>query len=440
MSDRFVGVLRAAWVLPIAGPPIAGGAVAVDASGRIAAVGPAEAVGVPAGGEVVDVGSAAVLPGLVNVHAHPELAALRGAVEDLPFDVWLRELVRHKYERWTPDQARRSTVRGVAEALAAGVTTLAAPDDAGFLARVLRDAGARGIVYREVFGPDPREWQAAFERARARVEEIVAHAGDLVAVGVAPHAPYTVSEPFLRAVCAWAREEGLPVCVHAAESEAEDRFVREGAGPFAEAHRARGIPVAARGASPVAWLEACGALGPRTLLVHCVQVDAEDVARIARSGAAVAHCPIANARLGHGVAPLDGFRDAGIRVGLGSDSAAAGNRMDLLEEARVAGLLQRATRRDPTAWPARELLRLVTLDGARALGLEHRVGSLAPGKDADLVVVRLAGPHVEPVHDPETALVHSCRSADVAWTMVRGRTLYRDGRWTTLDVDAWRAP
>jgi len=166
-----------------------------------------------------------------------------------------------------------------------------------------------------------------------------------------------------------------------------------------------------------------------------VRIDERDIARIAGSGAAVAHCPVANARLGHGVAPLPELLDAGVTVGLGTDSVASNNRVDLLEEARVAQLLQRAGRHDSALLPSERLLRLATLDGARALGLEERIGSLEPGKDADLCAVSLAAPHVRPVHDPFAALFHSARAPDVVLTVVGGRVLYRDGRFLTLDAE-----
>lgn len=436
IGNRIVGVLRARWVVPVEGDPIADGALAVGRDGRIVGVGPAPSVACPAGGEVLDLGEAAVLPGLVNVHAHPELTLLRGAIEDRPFPEWIRALVEHKYQRLSQEACRASTLLGVAETIAAGVTTLAAPDDAGFLAEIMARARLRGVVYREVFGPDPRGWRDAFALARERVAEIRAHQTDLVRVGVSPHAPYTVSEPLLRALAEWAAGEGLPLSIHVAESEAEDRFVREGAGGFADAHRARGIPVQAHGLSPVELLERTGILETRPLLAHCVRVDEKDVARAAGAGAAVAHCPVSNAKLGHGVAPVASMLAAGIRVGLGSDSAASNNRVDILEEARVAGLLQRALGRSPDILPPATLLRTATLGGAEALGLADRTGSLRPGKDADVTVVRLTGLHTRPVRDPIATLIHSVRASDVILTVVRGEVLYRFGELTTLDIPA----
>ncbi len=216
----------------------------------------------------------------------------------------------------------------------------------------------------------------------------------------------------------------------------EEAFIRAGAGPFAERLQARGIEVEPSAVSPVRWLDETGILATRPLLVHCVQVDTPDIVRIADRGASIAHCPISNARFGHGVAPLPAFSESGIAVGLGSDSVASDKRVDMLEEARFAALMQRGVLRDATVLGSEELLRLATLEGARALGVDDRVGSLQAGKQADLVAVRLGAPHSIAAQDPVAVLFHSARGSDVVLTVVAGRVLYREGEFTTLD---WRA-
>ncbi|MGH7465410.1 MAG: amidohydrolase family protein, partial [Longimicrobiales bacterium] len=257
-------------------------------------------------------------------------------------------------------------------------------------------------------------------------------------VGVSPHAPYTVSDDLFRLVASYAASEALPVAVHAAESEAEAQLVTDGAGPFAAGLRTRGIEVRARARTTIALLEATGVLATRPLLIHCVRIDHADVQRIADAGAAIAHCPIANARLGHGIAPVVELAAAGITIGIGSDSVASNNRIDLLEEARVTQLMQRARLRSAGALDAAALLRMITLDGARALGMDARTGSLEVGKDADMCAVRIHAPHTWPVHDPAAALLFSTRGSDVILTAVRGRMLYRDGRFLTLDPERLR--
>lgn len=428
-------VYRGAWALPVSAPPIPRGAVRVDEAGRIESVGPVDRVSAE-GADVVDLADSVILPGLVNVHAHPELSVLRGRLESPAFADWIERLVRLKYDVLSPEALRSSTWLGVAEAIAAGVTSLAATDDAGFLLEAMLEAGLRGRVYREVFGPSPERAEPTLRELSGKIDAMRELQSELVDVGIAPHAPYTVSAALFRSLADYAAAEGLPVCVHAAESAAEDEFTREGRGALAERLRARGLEVEATGRSPIAWLAETGVLGVRPLLVHCVRADADDVARIAEAGASLAHCPVSNAKFGHGVAPLLDFLEAGIAVGLGSDSVASNNRVDILEEGRFAALLQRSVHRRPALLGPGELLRLATLDGARALQLEHRVGSLEVGKDADIIAVRLGKPHTTPAADPVAALFHSARGSDVCLTVVRGRVLYSDGEFETLN---WRA-
>jgi cytosine/adenosine deaminase-related metal-dependent hydrolase len=427
---------RAAWVLPVVSPPIAEGAVLVGADGKIAAVGPRAALEPTPGAEVVDLGEAALLPGLVNVHAHPELAMFRGALEDLPFRDWILRLVGAKRAALVDDDYEAAARWTLVEALRAGITTLGATETSGASLGALREAGMRGVVYREVFGPDPAQAAESLAELRAAVEGMRQLETDRVRVGVSPHAPYTVSDALFAATAEYARAERLPMAVHAAESAAERALVVEGAGDFAPGLRARGIATPPRGRSTVELLDRLGVLSARPLLIHCVDVGDDDVRRLADAGCAVAHCPVANAKLGHGVAPYGALRDAGVRVGLGTDGVGSNNRLDLLEEARFASLVHRAVCRDPLLLPAADLLRLCTLEGARALGIDDRVGSLEPGKEADLCAVALDAPHVRPVHDPAAALVHAARGSDVILAVVAGRVLYRGGEVLTLDERA----
>jgi cytosine/adenosine deaminase-related metal-dependent hydrolase len=431
---------RATWVLPVTAPPIRDGAVLVDERGVIAAVGPAATLGVPGDALETDLGDAILLPGLVNAHAHPELAGMRGLIEDLPFHEWIPALRRAR------DRARLSAADHLAaarwtcvESIAAGITAMGATEDSGAALDALREAGLRGVVYREVFGPAPASAAAALQELRAKVADMRARETDLVRSGISPHAPYTVSDELFRLAAAWAITENLPMAVHAAEAEVEQMLVTSGTGPFAAGLRTRGIATPPRARSTVALLEATGVLAVRPLLIHCVRVDAEDIRMISDSGAAVAHCPVANARLGHGVAPVLDLLESGACVALGTDSVASNNRIDLLEEGRTAQLMQRARSTSAGALPPDTLLRLATLDGARALGMDARVGSLEPGKDADLCAVSLSGPHVRPVIDPVATLFLSARGSDVILTVVRGTILYRAGHFTTLDPAGLRA-
>lgn len=429
---------RAQWILPISAPAIRDGALLIDSRGRIEAVGPDVAVPRPDDAEQIDLGNAVLLPGLVNVHAHPELSVLRNVLEDLPFIEWISTLRRVK-ARAMLDEADLHTAAlwQLSEAYAAGITTIAATEDSAASLGALLETGGRGIVYREVFGPAPDQCADAMRELRTRVDAMRARATDLVRVGISPHAPYTVSDELFRATARYAADEALPVAVHIAESQDETDLVVDGAGAFAPGLQRRGIATPPRARSPIDLLHRTGILAQQPLLIHAVRIDTDDVRAIADAGASVAHCPVANARLGHGVAPVAQLLEAGVTVGIGTDSMASNNRMDLLEEARSAQLMQRAVSLSHDTLDAATLLRLMTLDGARALGIEAECGSLEPGKSADIIAVSLDGVHTQPVHDVETALVFAARGTDVVLTAVRGRVLYGETHMA-IDVPAVR--
>jgi cytosine/adenosine deaminase-related metal-dependent hydrolase len=427
----------ARWVLPVTASPIADGAVLVSPEGIILETGPRSAVPLPDGAEDVRLDDAVLLPGLVNVHTHPELTAFRGLLDDLPFEAWIPTLNRIKRAVIPDDEDYGVAARWACiESLTNGITTLGATEDSGAALDACIESGMRGVVYREVFGPAPEQAINALAGLREKVADMRSRETSLVRVGISPHAPYTVSDALFELCGEMARTEHLPIAVHAAEAEVEDLLVKEGRGIFAEGLQGRGIDTPARARSTIALLERTRVLSAQPLLIHCVRIDGDDIARIADAGAAVAHCPVANARLGHGIAPVAELMAAGVRVGIGTDSVASNNRVDVLEEARVAQIAQRACLRSHDALASHVLLHLATIDGARALGLASRTGSLERGKDADLCAVALHGAHVQPVHDVVTSLFHSARGSDVVLSVVRGRVLYRAGRLLTLNADA----
>jgi cytosine/adenosine deaminase-related metal-dependent hydrolase len=246
------------------------------------------------------------------------------------------------------------------------------------------------------------------------VESLRALAGSRLQVGVSPHAPYTVSGPLFRAVAAWARVEGLPLAVHIAESVDETKLLLDGSGGFAEAWQRRGIPLPGRlGLSPIAWLARHGVLASRTLCIHAVRVGPDDITQIADAGASVAHCPLSNRSHGHDSAPLSALLEAKISVGLGTDSVVSVGRLDLLAEARAAGAL--------APLDADQLIEMCTLGGARALKLEHEIGSLRAGKWGDCAVVAVAGS----VDSSPAAQVLASNPNDVLLTCLGGREVFR---------------
>lgn len=416
---------HARWVVPITAPSIRDGTVVVDGR-RIAYVGPRASA--PAG-EDVDLEDAVLLPGLVNAHTHLELTAFRGLMPDVPFRDWIVRLQMAKVTVMNPDRYLDAARLGIAEGVRAGVTTYADTCDSGVALAAMCEMGVRGIMYQEVFAPSAEGARVAEAIAglRRRLAELEPRQTPLVRLGVSPHAPYTVSDPLFSFVA----RAGYPVAVHIAESEAETRFVRDGEGPFADGLRSRGIPVAPRARSPIALLGALGVLDARPLLIHAVRIDDADIAMIAAARATVAHCPVSNAKLGHGVAPLDTLLAANVAVGLGSDSMAANDRMDLLEEARAATLAQRTRTGRPDAIAPRDALALATIGGARALGVADRIGSLEVGKEADLAAFPLPAGFGDA--NPEAAAVFALGGTPARLVTVAGVLHAVDGRVLTGD-------
>ena len=417
---------HARWLLPVSEPPIEHGTVAVDGGGRIAYVGPR--VGAPEGTDR-DLGDALLMPGLVNAHTHLELTAMRGFLEGLTFPRWLRRLSRARAAVLTDAMLLDAARLGIAEGLHAGVTTYADTSSSAVVIEAMRELGVRGVAYQEVIAPLPAQRAEALAALRDRVDRLRRFESPLVRLGVSPHSVYAVHEDLLVDLCAYAVAERLPVAIHLAESDEEIAFIREAEGPFAESQRRLGVDVVRRSHSPVHLLKELGVdVVARPLLIHCVRLDASDVAFIAESGCAVAHCPASNARLGHGVAPVSELLDAGVTVGLGSDSVASNNRVDLLDEARVASLMQGARTGRADALPAARALQLATLGGARALGFGERVGSLEVGTEADLAAFPLAAARAAPLHDPAAAAVFSLAGTPASFVAVAGEVRVWEGR------------
>jgi cytosine/adenosine deaminase-related metal-dependent hydrolase len=406
---RQATVLSADWVLPVDGEPIADGAVALDGD-RIAAVGTRDDLGE---GERFD--EAVILPGLVNAHTHLEYAVYAGFGDGQAFGPWLATHIERK-GRIGWDEFVAIARLGAAESLRSGVTTIADASFSGAALVAAADLGLAGIVALEVFGSDV---EAACESLSERRERVAAHETPLLRLGISPHAPYSVSPDLYRAV--W--DEGArPVVTHVAESADELAYLADGSGPIAAVSE-----IEPPGTTPVRFLAREGLLGSDVLAAHCVKVDAEEIALLAEHDVAVAHCPRSNALLGCGVAPLAELLAAGIRVGLGTDSPASTPSFDLFEELRATVYAARARAERPDALSPELALELATLRAARALGLDDEVGSLAPGKRADLAVVSLAGSPYLPWESPAAAIVFGGSPERVELTLVAGEERYRKG-------------
>lgn len=373
--------LSADWLVTGTGEIIPFGSVLINSHGRLLAVGPDHSV--PSGPSVPaeHFSSGILLPGLINAHTHLELTGLDGQAPEANFAEWIRTVIRLKSVRNRQDFLAAS-LSGLHQCFAAGITTVADTGDSGAPAEALVTAGGSGIAYLEIFGPDPIDASANLESFKLRVASLRQWESARVRIGVSPHAPYSVSGPLYRAVSAFAAEAGLPMAVHIAESEAESDLLMSGSGPFAQNWVERGIPLPPPpGRTPIEWLEQHGVLTPQTLCIHAVRAAGPDIQRLQVHQCSVAHCPRSNRRHGHGDAPLRELLDAGIRLGVGTDSPVSVSPPDLLAEARAAALLG--------GLDAARALHLVTLGAATALNLDHEVGSLEVDKWADIAILQL---------------------------------------------------
>jgi 5-methylthioadenosine/S-adenosylhomocysteine deaminase len=376
-------------------------------------VGPDDDVPRPEAAAVDDFPDAVVLPGLVNVHTHLELTTLSGAVADEEFFDWIRHVRRAK-EGLSPEEFLAAAEQGVRDAWACGITTVADTGDSGAVVDALSRLGGRGVVFQEVFGPHPDQAADAISALESRVAELAGRAGSTVAVGVSPHAPYTVSPALYGLVADLAIRESLPVALHIAESTDEVALLTRGEGPFATLWQCRGIPEIQTARSPIAFLERTGILETAPLAIHAVQTDDEDLAILHAHHCGIALCLQSNSRHGHGLPPVKAMFDRAMAVGVGTDSVASVESLDLLADVRMVA--------ERAGLGAAEALRLATAEGARALGFDGEIGTLDPGKWADLCVLGVGS---APAGLAERIL--QGRAEDVLATYVAGRRVY-EGR------------
>ncbi|WP_210587512.1 amidohydrolase [Streptomyces sp. GESEQ-35] len=377
----------------------------------------AEAVGLAAR-ERIDARGQVAMPGLVNCHTHAPMVALRGVAEDLPTDEWFNDVVWPVESNLTEKDVELGARLACAEMIRGGVTCFA---DHYFamdaVAAVVDECGIRAHLGEAFFssqGPQGREKSLDFAlRNRGG-------AGGRITTTLAPHAPYTVDDTDLAATAALAREHGLPVHIHASENRDQ-----------ADTSLAR------HGRTPIEVLAGTGLLDTDLLIAHGTGILDRDLPVLERATGRVA---VATAPRGYlkfawpDTTPVRALYDIGIPVGLATDGAASNNSLDVWESMALTALIQKSTEGDPRWLTARQALHHATLQSARAVGLGQSVGSIAPGRRADIILVDLTGPHTQPVHDLAATLVHSARSADVRTTIVDGRILMRDRELLTLDV------
>lgn len=417
----------AEYVLPISSDPIRGGAVAIDGD-RIVGVGTRDEIvrRFPAA-EVTDQGNAAILPGFVNCHSHLEITSMRGALDDVEhdFSAWLLKLNGLRAEM-SDEDIIAAAVAGATEGAQAGVTCFGDIGRMGYAGlHALKTVGLRGIVFQETeFSPDNRTADDDFLKLAAKYEQLKSEETNLVKAGLSPHSPYTVGSRLFELIAQYAILNRVPLTIHADESADEHELLTQGTGFFEGIYEKFGVEWESPHCTPIEYLERLGVLSTQPLLAHCVKVSSSDLRKIAANGAKIAHCPKSNAKFGHGYAPFEQFLDAGIATGLGSDSVASNNVCDMLEESRFAALIARNRDGATRFITAKEMLETATLGGAKALGLDHLIGTLETGKQADIAIVSLTHTAQQPVNYIHTALVFASNARDVKMTMVAGRVVY----------------
>ncbi len=416
-------VIAHGTLLTMAGPNIDDGAVAID-KGAIVAVGPAAKIAKDyRGKESIDARGMAVLPGFVNTHTHVPMVLFRGIADDRDLMDWLQHYIfPAEAKNVTADFVKWGTRLAAAEMIRSGTTTFT--DMYYFesdIAAEAKRAGLRGVLGETLIDfpvADNKTWDEAVAYIRKFVKR---WQGDpLITPALAPHAPYTVSKEHLQQVRALATELRAPILIHVAETRNELQQIND-----------------KYSTTPGKFLDSIGFLGRDVVAAHGVWLSDDEIKIFAAKRTGVAHCPESNMMLASGVAPVVAMRAAGVNVGLGTDGpAGSNNNLDMVEEMASAARLQKVSRGDPKALSARDVLEMATIAGARVLGLDDKIGSLEAGKRADVVIIDLQQPKVQPVYAVESAIVYAASGSSVSTTICNGRILMRRGKVLTVDVPA----
>jgi 5-methylthioadenosine/S-adenosylhomocysteine deaminase len=389
------------------------GAVAIEGDTIVAVGARADIAPGARAARTIDASGALVTPGMINGHAHAAMSLFRGVAEDHSLDDWLQKYIFPAEARnVTEEFVLWGTRLGVLEMLRGGITTYA--DMYYFedvVASVTKEAGMRGVLGQTVVdfpAADHKTPAAAFAYTQKFIDR---WKGDpLITPAVAPHSIYTVSTENLKVAAALARRNGVPILIHVAEAPFESEMSRK-----------------KYGASPVAYLDSIGVLGPDVIAAHSVWVDAADIATLVRRGVGSIHNPSSNMKLASGVMPVVDLLAAGEAIGLATDSAASNNNQDLFQEMNIAAKLQKVTRMDPRALPARQTVELATIGGARAMHLDKQIGSLEAGKKADLILINTNATHSTPMYNVYSLLVYALNAHDVRTAVIAGKVVM-DGR------------
>jgi 5-methylthioadenosine/S-adenosylhomocysteine deaminase len=433
MSDI---LLKAKWVLPIDQLPLSEGAVVVS-GGKIKSVGKVQKLEKQFPTlKVRDFGHAVLMPGFVDLHTHLAYSVFRGACDDLGFVNWKIQLTERSRNLESEDW-KNSAYLGVLEAIECGITTLADITATPETVEAMTNSGLSGRIYYQIVGMDPDAVDKVIDKSKRELEKWRSNSNSLVEFGLAPHSPYSVCPTLYQSVGVWARKELYPLATHLSATIDECQFVKYASSSLAGSYRQlmgwEHLLWQPTGVTPIKYLEQWDVFEGETLAVHCVHVNRNDLDILEKYDVAIAHCPRCNAKLGMGIASLDKFRHRHLRVGLGTDSPASVNTMDLFDEMRAGLLLQRGFCQSSERFSAKSFIELATLRAAEALGKDDEIGSLTVGKRADIIAVDLSHSYQVPATDPYSALVYTANQEDVFFSMVAGKVLYENGKYYTLD-------
>jgi len=376
----------------------------------------------PNADDVIDAKGGIIMPGLVNTHTHLPMTLFRGLADDLPLDVWLNEKIfPAERDHITSDSVHWSTLLACTEMLMSGITTCC---DGYFLeggvAAAVNEIGIRAVLGQGVIdfpAPGVANPEKNITTARRYLKQWERRT-PLITPSIFCHSPYTCSQKTLRNAKALTKEHGVLFQIHAAETRNEwDQLQTE------------------QESTPIRFLDRIGVLDQNTLLVHCIWVSDDDIAIIAGRGAGVAHCPESNMKLASGISPVPKLLEAGITVGLGTDGCASNNNLDLFHEMDVTAKLHKAHTFEPTIMDAVTVLKMATIEGARAIGLDRKIGSLEIDKQADLIVLDTRKPHLVPMYHPVSHIVYTTAASDVNDVVVSGNILIKDRKMIAIDLD-----
>jgi 5-methylthioadenosine/S-adenosylhomocysteine deaminase len=413
-------VITGGTVVTMAGPNIANGGVAID-KGRIVAVGDVSGY---RGKQTIDAHGNAVLPGFINTHTHVAMVLFRGIADDRELMDWLTHYIfPAEAKNVSADFVKWGTRLAAAEMIQSGTTTFT---DMYYFESVVaaeaKRAGLRGVVGETLIDfpvADNKTWDDAIAYIRRFVKE---WKGDpLITPALAPHSPYLVSREHLIQARQLASELGVPILIHVSETKNELAQVAE----------------KQNGMTPAAYLDSIGFLGHDVVVAHGVWLTPDEIKVFAQKHVGVGHCPESNSMLASGIAPVVDMRKAGVNVGLGTDGpAGSNNNLDMVEEMASAARFQKVTKMDPRVLSARDVLEMATIAGARVLGMEEKIGTLEPGKRADVIIINVQQAKTQPVYSIESAIVYAASGSSVLTTICDGKILMRDRKVLTVDVPA----